>query len=486
MTKELSVGSLCRQFTSLTEEDIQTIEKTAEQLQLIADMTGTNVFIDCLVKDSLHAIVVAEASPSSGESIYSNPYIGTIVYEEFEPSVFLSFRTGKKLFFNNAVTQKGRLVHQSVVPIKNDSGTVIATLIKEELEFEDKSTTETKKRAKTSKALLWELYFGTDYGRPALSDILKEHFILVDSSLHIVYANPTAQNYFAEKFGVEGGIGKAVTQVIPFITPFIESKNDLVLKEIQVGNSFLEVRKVDIYQDDHMHGMLILLRDITDLRMKERELVLKSVAIQEIHHRVKNNLQTVASLLNLQIRRGVSEESKGYLMDSLNRVLSIAAVYEIVLAGDHADEDQVDIVRLSNKIAGMLLQNNATGKSIELNVGNEVIISNSKKAVSIALVVNELVQNSINHAFNNRQTGEIQVQFTQVENQIRLKVRDNGSGIEDKVKHSLGLDIVKMIIEHDLLGNYSIDSSSKGTTVTVSFPQEGKDSVRDEKKDINR
>ncbi|MHA6259268.1 sensor histidine kinase [Sporosarcina sp. CAU 1771] len=482
----MKVRQLCQEYTLLNEEEIQTIERTAEQLQLIADMTSTNIFIDCLVKDSLNAIVVAEASPSSGESIYNDPYVGTMVYEEFEPSVFLSFRTGKKLFFNNAVTQNGRLVHQSVVPIKNDSGVVIATLIKEELEFEDKLMTATKKNAKTSKALLWELYFGTDLGRPALSDILKEHFILVDSSLRIVYANPAAQNYFAEKFGVEGGIGKKVTKVIPFISPFIETEKDLVLKEIKVGKTFLEVRKVDIYQDDHMHGMLILLRDITDLRMKERELVLKSVAIKEIHHRVKNNLQTVASLLNLQIRRGVSNESKGYLTDSLNRVLSIASVYEIILSGDHADEDQVDIVQLSNKIASMLLQNNATDKAIELEVSNEEIIENSKKAVSIALVVNELVQNSINHAFSYRQTGYIRVQFKQQRNQIILKVRDNGSGFQNEMKSSLGLDIVKTIIEHDLTGSYTIDSSSNGTMVLVTFPKEGKDFIDDEKKNINR
>jgi len=472
---KLQVRQLCQEFTALSEKDIQVIERTAEQLTLMADITSTNMFINCLVKDSPHAIVVAEASPSSEESIYTHPYVGTMVYEEFEPSVFLSFRTGKKLFFNNAVTQNGKLVQQSVVPIKNDSDTVIATLIKEELKFEKKLVTAQKKYAKTSKTLLWELYFGTEVGRPGLSDILKEHFILVNSSLHIVYANPSAQNYFSEIWGVEGGVGKPVTQVLPFITPFIESEKDLIIEELKVGASFLEIRKVDIHQDDHVFGMLILLSDITDLRMKERELVLKSVAIQEIHHRVKNNLQTVASLLNLQIRRGVSKESKGYLMDSLNRVLSIAAVYEIVLTGDNNDQDQVDIVRLTNKIAGMLMQNNDTEKVIELIVSEEVIFANSKKAVSIALIVNELVQNSINHAFKDRQAGHILVKFINKLDRVIVEVSDNGSGIKEGVKNSLGLDIVMMIIEHDLSGKYTINSSSEGTKIIVSLPKEGKD-----------
>ncbi len=474
------VRRLCRKFTSLSEEDIDEILRKEEQLQLIADLAGTNVFIDCLVKESSQAIVVAEAFPSSKKSLYNKPYVGTIVYEEFEPSVFLSFRTGKMLF-NNAVTQRGRLVRQTVIPVKNKSGAVIATVIKEELDLSGTFSTELISQAKTAeKAMLWELFFGSAFGSPALSDILKEHFILVDDSLRIIYANPAAQNFFLEMMEVDGGyLGKPVMEVMPFIGPFIGTNKDLIIDEIQIVKSFFEVRKVDIYKENHLFGMLILLRDVTDLRMKERELVLKSVAIQEIHHRVKNNLQAVASLLSLQIRQGVSEESKGYLMASLNRVLSIAAVYELILAGDNADEDLVDIVSLSNRIATMLIQNNETEADLTLKCDGESVFVNSKKAVSLALVVNELVQNSIKHAFHNRQSGHIEVRFLHRGSQVTLFVSDDGVGITNKRNRSLGLDIVKMIIEHDLSGEYVIQSSTDGTKVVVSFPQERRGAAED-------
>lgn len=474
------VQRLCKEFTSLSEEDILEIKKVAGQLQLMADLTGTNVFIDCLVKNTSHAIVVAEASPSSGETLYNKPYVGTIVYEEFEPSVFLSFRTGKRLFFNKAVTQHGQLVLQSVIPIKNRSNQVIATLIKEELDHEAKAMNEMKSRAATSEEMLRELFFGTAYGRPALYDILKEHFILVDASLQIVYANPSAQNFFLEIMEVEDCLGRPVDQVMPFISHIIESKKDLIIEEIEVFKSFLEVKKVDIYQDHHMTGMLILLRDVTDLRMKERELILKSVAIQEIHHRVKNNLQAIASLLSLQIRKGVSKESKGYLVESLNRVMSIAAVYELILASDNVDEDQVDIVSLSNKIAKMLIQNNEAESFITFNSDTESIFANSKKAVSIALVVNELVQNSIKHAFRGRQSGLIEVRFDRFHNDVFLTVSDDGIGMKSDIQRSLGLDIVKMVIEHDLDGKHTIQSSARGTIVTISFSLERGDVGPDE------
>ncbi|KAB7706663.1 histidine kinase [Bacillus aerolatus] len=462
-------GRLCREFTSLDEREIARIEEVSRQLQLIADLSGANVFVDCQMKGSTNAIVVAEASPSSGGTLYHEPYVGTVVYEQFEPSVFLSQRTGKSVLFNKAVTQRGIFVKQSVAPIKNDHGEVIGMLIKEEQDSESKVSQKMKSLSPATE-MLWELFFFTDHDRPALSDIMKEHFILIDSSLRIVYANPSAKSFITEVFNFEDCEGRPAAHVLPFIEPVIQSKKDLVIEEVQVAGFFLEVKKVVIYKNDHVTGMLILIRDVTDLRMKERELVVKSVMIREIHHRVKNNLQTVASLLRLQIRKGVSEESKGYLTDSLNRVLSIASVYEIILSGDDGDNDQVDIVSLSNKIAAMLIQNHGSEHAtLELKCEGESMFVDSKKAVSIALIVNELVQNAIKHAFHHRSSGTISVQFESRGDEVTLSVADDGTGMGKTAKRSLGLDIVKNLIEHDLSGEYYIGSSVEGTTVIVSF-----------------
>ncbi|KIL78580.1 sensor histidine kinase [Bacillus badius] len=464
------VSRLCREHTSLSEREIEKIEQVSRQLQLIADLTGANVFIDCPMREPTNAIVVAEASPSSGETLYYEPYVGTVVYEQFEPSVFLSLRAGKSVLFNKAVTQRGIFVKQSVTPIKNDKDQVIGTLIKEE---HDPREIQKMKSLSPATEMLWELFFSTDQERPALSDIMKEHFILIDSSMEIVYANPSAKTFIAEVYNLGPCEGKPAEEVMPFIKPVIHSRKDLVIEEIQVSRFFLEVKKVDIYKQDQVTGMLILIRDVTDLRMKERELVVKSVVIREIHHRVKNNLQAVASLLRLQIRKGVSEESRGYLTDSLNRVLSIASVYEIILANDNIDDDEVDIVSLSNKIAQMIIQNSHSEQlDLQFSCRGEPILADSKKAVSIALVVNELVQNSIKHAFHNRPAGAVDVTFKREKSKVTLTVADNGTGMKKEAKRSLGLDIVKNLIEHDLSGEYYIGSSSQGTTVIVSFTLE--------------
>ncbi len=119
------------------------------------------------------------------------------------------------------------------------------------------------------------------------------------------------------------------------------------MHEVTILNKVFQVKKVSLKQENPTNGAFITFRDMTELRERERELVVKSVMIQEIHHRVKNNLQTIASLLRLQMRRGLPEESKGHFVESLNRILSIASVYEIILS--NSSVDNVDILSLIEK-----------------------------------------------------------------------------------------------------------------------------------------
>src|SRR5690606_3773130 len=128
---------------------------------------------------------------------------------------------------------------------------------------------------------------------------------------------------------------------------------ELLVKELKMMKKVFRVKKISLQVEGKSNGTFIILKDLTELREKEREIAVKSVAIREIHHRVKNNLQTVASLLRLQMRRGVPEESKVHFVESLNRISSIASVYEIILSSSGVDE--VDIYSLIEKIGNMLV-----------------------------------------------------------------------------------------------------------------------------------
>lgn len=195
---------------------------------------------------------------------------------------------------------------------------------------------------------------------------------------------------------------------------------------------------------------------------------MKSVAIREIHHRVKNNLQTIASLLRLQMRRGLPEESKIHFEESLNRITSIASVYEIILSNSTVDD--VDLYQLIEKIGNALVMESGVDMNISISYSGPNIQIKSDKAVTVALVVNELIQNCVKHAFKTIEFGEIEVLLQQMDGQIMVQVIDNGEGYSPPSKTSLGLDIVQTLIEHDLSGQFKIQKAENGTVASVVFP----------------
>ncbi|MFZ7946266.1 sensor histidine kinase [Neobacillus sp. 19] len=464
------VEELCTLHTSLLVEDVQRIKEIVVNLPLIADLNRANVFVDCPTKEGKHAIVVAEAAPTTVESVYKKSVAGKFVYEAFEPAVFFSLRTGKPMFLNRALTQEGKTVDQSVVPIHGAGNLVIGTLIMEK-DISDQLQHQQKMEAlsETTKALS-EIVIGFTENRPIIPEVIEDSLFFIDRDSKILYYNPAARNLLQEIGEEESKIGKLLVPFFPSIEDILEDPEDLIVEEVMMLNKVFQVKKIRLGSLDQSIGTFLFFKNITELREKERELIVKSVAIREIHHRVKNNLQTIASLLRLQMRRGLPEESKVHFVESLNRITSIASVYEIILSNSSVDD--VDIYSLIEKIGSTLVfEAEHENKKISIAYsGPKHLHIKTNKAVSAALVINELIQNCVKHAFNQRNTGKINVVFEQKDNEIEIQVIDNGEGYAPNAKPSLGLDIVSMMIEHDLSGHFSINRAETGTIATVRFP----------------
>ncbi|AZV43788.1 sensor histidine kinase [Peribacillus asahii] len=466
MINTKSIDLLCVLHTNLVEEDIQKIEEVARNLSLIADLNRANVFVDCLTKEGKHAIVVAEAVPATAKSVYNKPVTGKFVYEVFEPAVFFALRTGKEMFLNRALTQEGKTVEQSVVPIRGLNNRVIAALIKEKDISEAIQSQEKMKALSETKETLSELLVGMTGNSSIIPEVIEEALFFVDSQLNILYFNPSAINLVSEACALECKASTPINEYFPCLEDIFLHPDELLIREVEILHKVFQVKKISLGQTNET---MVIFRDITELREKERELVVKSVMIREIHHRVKNNLQTVASLLRLQMRRGVPEESKVHFLESLNRILSIASVYEIILSNSSVDD--VEIFSLIEKIGNMLVyceDHENTDIAIEYS-GTQFFIE-SNKAVSVALVINELIQNCVKHAFKGLVEGKIEVSFQYNGHVLEVQVRDNGVGYPEEAKPSLGLEIVKMMIEHDLSGQFTIKRDEKGTIASAKFP----------------
>lgn len=195
-----------------------------------------------------------------------------------------------------------------------------------------------------------------------------------------------------------------------------------------------------------------------------------TVSLREVHHRVKNNLQLVASILSLQARRCGSEATKNILLENVGRVLSIAAIHDI-LTNSTDNFRQVDSLSLLERLQKNLQFLAPEGKRIDIRVTGSSTPLPADVAGSMALVVNELVTNALKHAFQDRDCGHIEIAFCAGSLYHTVTVSDDGSGFDPAAadKTRLGLDIVEATVRDKLKGQLTIRSDADGSRASFDF-----------------
>lgn len=466
------IYELCKTHTYLTDEDIQRLEDIAKDLPLIADLLEVDIFIDCMTKDPNVAIVVAEAKPSSSPSMYQHSVVGQFALRKNEPAALRTLEIGMPSRDLRAITQENKSVKQNVVPIKNNFGEVIGVLIAE-IDI-TKSVNEKKNMellSETTEKLTETLLTFTDNQNPIHYHI-TDGIVIFNSSGMSTYVNPVAEQLYRKLGYIDDLIGISFNNLVLDGKRFSEVKSQGFINssEINIGELTLKVKYAVMKQRNiDVVGMIMVIRDISEVKAKEKELILKSVAMKEIHHRVKNNLQTIASLLRLQARRIDNETAKVAFDESISRILSIAVTHEILAQKGVDDVDIKTILsRIKNSVIDYSMQKN---KGVRIEISGDNLNIDSDRASSIALVVNELIQNSLQYAFVGRDEGLIEVNIQKGSMYSNISIIDNGVGFDIKSARpgSLGFNIVKSIVKDKLQGQINIQSNSKGTKVMFDF-----------------
>jgi two-component sensor histidine kinase len=186
--------------------------------------------------------------------------------------------------------------------------------------------------------------------------------------------------------------------------------------------------------------------------------VMRGVLAQEIHHRVKNNLQTVASLLRLQASTADQIDPRKALDDSVNRILAIAAVHEVLT---EQRDDDVDLGELVERLRAMLVQGLGAGKLVTSSV--EPVALHGERATALALVFSELFVNALEHGGD-----EVSVHLARTNGRVLLTVADNGAW-QDDARDGTGLSIVRALVRDELKGELSLVSDG-GLRAEVAFP----------------
>jgi PAS domain S-box-containing protein len=221
-------------------------------------------------------------------------------------------------------------------------------------------------------------------------------------------------------------------------------------------------------------GIEGLCRDITEQKKSDEQIKAnlqeKETLLQEIHHRVKNNMTVISSLLGLQIKSITDKKAKEALQDSQSRVQTMSMIHETLYRSDNLSS--IDMQTYFTDLGRIIFQGyNVSGKAI-LKVKAEHIFIGTKQASTLGLIVNELITNSFKYAFPENQKGEIIINLQKIEDQIELEYADNGIGIPEdfdwRNTKSMGLNLVKLLCENQLDGSIEMESNN-GTKFTIKF-----------------
>lgn len=265
-------------------------------------------------------------------------------------------------------------------------------------------------------------------------------------------------------------------------------------QEIERRNVTITSRSLPMIQPDgEIDGFFILLRDVSELKRRDRLLLSKDATIREIHHRVKNNLQTISSLLRLQARRVESEEGKFALSESVRRIRAIAIVHE-TLANDASEDASGDdapfedvarpLIRLIEE--GLQFPENPIRFILEGEAGRLPLI----RSMPLAVVLTELLQNVVDHAFPPGLLPDdgrvVTVSFDDQDNVLVVQVADNGQGPPEGFLFAeakgLGLTLVHTFVTAELNGTISMvrgdgPTENPGTATILRFPKTWEDRV---------
>ncbi len=464
-----TLAEYCRKYTGLTAMQCELLKRINVCIPFIADLAHAHVSVYATANEKGKLILLAHEKPHTVFYSAQLNDAGTLLSAVEEPLVTYTMQTGKPVRGKREWTW-GSSIDMYTFAI-HDGNTVVAVV-----SFETNSDGFTKDAyahllqtacvilVNARKALDREMY------RSILS---SDGIIITDKFNRIVFANTAAVRIY-KVLGVGSLIGCHLfdRQLTMHVTKETIASNRPYEKELEAGGLILLQRNIPLMEGGNLLRRIVILSDVTEVRKKDKEILIKSAVIQEIHHRVKNNLQTIASLLRLQSRRSKSPEVKAALKESVNRILSISVVHEFL---SQQDAEKIAVVEVTKNVLQLVAQNMLDEEfHLETKFTGPEIILPSAKASNLALIVNEIVLNSIEHAFVGRSTGLIGLDIQKTEMEYRLDLYDNGSGLPpefdiSKTK-SLGLQIVRTLIQDDMGGTFELDNDH-GTHARITIPR---------------
>jgi two-component sensor histidine kinase len=305
--------------------------------------------------------------------------------------------------------------------------------------------------------------------------------VRLDASGKVTYASPNAQSAF-RRLGLNAHlVGEDLTAIFARLATDPLEGSDMgeriaaalrgeapARKEIEARGATVLTRSLPLMPASVPIGALVLIRDVTEVRRRDRQLMTKDATIREIHHRVKNNLQTVAALLRLQARRVKQPAAREALEESVRRVASIALVHETL---SHSSDEIVEFDGIVDRVAKAAAEVTASEAKVTMRRDGTFGVLPAEIATPLVMVLNELLINAMEHAFEKGSQGEVVVRIQRSRKELTVVVADTGRGLPEgfdlATSDRLGLQIVRTLATGELRGSIDLRAGGAGGTEAV-------------------
>lgn len=481
----------------LRKDDRALLRKIGQDMPILSDLCRADLLLLCAVEET-EAVVIGQWRPHSSSPLYEDCQIGVHVKEETYPHVLEALQGKVKPQRVYTVDVKGATVARQIFPVYGKDNAIIAVMVKDAYWLaHERHRRRNRAFQKALRDFITMVLHGDVRGADSLSPF-GEHdgIVYVDAKGFIRYMSGIAAELYRHLGYRDSLLNRSISKIATIDEELVQEaveKGKCIERQTK-EDEFIWVRKAlpirvrrrpsifrrllglekEEERELQSRGVLILCHDATEALETQREIESKMAMIREVHHRVKNNLQVIASIMRLQARRTDSDETRVALEESVNRILSVAVVHDFLSSNAEGTINLQDIARrIVNQTKESLI---GPGKTIEMAVKGPDIWLSAERATRCALIINELIQNAIEHGMMDRDVGSVEVEFVDRGERVTLVVSDSGRGLASEFDLQrdahLGLQMVQRMVERDLGGKFKLISTG-GTRATIEFDKSG-------------
>lgn len=463
-----SLTELAREHTDLGRDQISHLNRLVTEWGMLADFCFSDLLLYVPTPDG-RWLTVGQIRPATGQTIYQTDWVGSWANDTERPMLSRAADSGMIVEGDVQVEDLPDQTRMLAIPVRHGDRCV-AVLTKEWIERAGRRLGELERTYHSifdrfaSMIAVGSFPFPSRVGDSSAAPRVGDGVLLLDGDARLRYVSPNA-NSALHRVGIQSSpLGMRLAELGFHDGPVRQAfeRRVPVIEEFEQGAEVtLLCRCIPILEADtasgpgEVSGGVLLVRDITELRKRDRLLLSKDATIREIHHRVKNNLQTISSLLRLQARRLENPEAKAAVSESVRRIRTIALVHESLSREPGDEVTFIEIVRPLLRLAEEGLQ--SPDRPVRFTVRGDGGRVPANTATPLSVVLTELLQNAVDHGFpEGSGGGDVVVHLDNDESRIAIKVVDDGRGVADGFDvadaTSLGLSIVRTLVTTELNG----------------------------------